>query len=46
VLAAAGVTLGATYPEPVVSHAIARNVALEAFARIKEPGTTPSPERF
>ncbi len=35
VLAAAGVTLGQTYPEPVVSHAIARNVALEAFAKLK-----------
>jgi deoxyribodipyrimidine photo-lyase len=35
VLAAAGVSLGQTYPEPVVSHAIARNVALEAFAKLK-----------
>jgi deoxyribodipyrimidine photo-lyase len=30
-----GVKLGASYPEPIVSHAIAREVALEAFARIK-----------
>jgi len=36
-LRAAGVELGRTYPEPVVSHAIAREVALEAFARIKRP---------
>jgi deoxyribodipyrimidine photo-lyase len=34
-LGAAGVELGRNYPEPVVSHAIAREVALEAFARIK-----------
>ena len=36
-LHAAGVELGRTYPQPVVSHAIAREVALEAFARIKLP---------
>jgi deoxyribodipyrimidine photo-lyase len=35
VLRAAGVELDRTYPEPIVSHAIARDVALEAFARIK-----------
>jgi deoxyribodipyrimidine photo-lyase len=35
VLANAGVTLDANYPRPVVSHAIAREVALEALARIK-----------
>ncbi len=35
VLRAAGVELGRDYPEPVVSHAIAREVALEAFAQIK-----------
>jgi deoxyribodipyrimidine photo-lyase len=34
-LHAAGVELGRTYPQPVVSHAIAREVALEAFARLK-----------
>jgi deoxyribodipyrimidine photo-lyase len=32
---AAGVELGRTYPEPIVSHAMAREVALEAFARMK-----------
>jgi deoxyribodipyrimidine photo-lyase len=32
-LAHAGVVLGRNYPEPIVSHAIAREVALEAFAR-------------
>jgi deoxyribodipyrimidine photo-lyase len=35
ILRAAGVEPGRNYPEPVVSHAIAREVALEAFARIK-----------
>jgi deoxyribodipyrimidine photo-lyase len=35
VLTAAGVTLGRDYPEPIVSHAIAREVALEAFAKLK-----------
>jgi len=35
VLRAAGLELGRNYPAPIVSHAIAREVALEAFARIK-----------
>jgi deoxyribodipyrimidine photo-lyase len=35
ILRAAGVELGRTYPQPVVGHAIAREVALEAFAGIK-----------
>jgi len=35
VLSKAGVELGRNYPEPVVSHAIAREVALERYARIK-----------
>lgn len=35
ILGHAGVALGRTYPEPIVSHAIAREVALEAFARVK-----------
>ncbi len=35
ILRAAGVELGRNYPEPIVSHAIAREVALEAFARLK-----------
>lgn len=35
VLRQAGVELGKTYPEPIVSHAIAREVALEAYSRIK-----------
>ena len=35
ILRAAGVEIGRNYPEPIVSHAIAREVALEAFARIK-----------
>lgn len=31
----AGIVLGRNYPEPMVSHAIAREVALEAFASLK-----------
>jgi deoxyribodipyrimidine photo-lyase len=35
VLAAAGVTLGQTYPHPIVDHAAARAAALDAFAQLK-----------
>jgi len=35
ILHAAGVEIGRTYPKPIVSHAIAREVALEVFARLK-----------
>lgn len=35
-LAACGVTLGATYPAPIVDHAAARKRALAALARTKE----------
>lgn len=35
ILDRAGVRPGATYPKPIVSHAIAREIALEAFARLK-----------
>jgi deoxyribodipyrimidine photo-lyase len=35
ILAKAGVVLGQNYPHPIVSHAIAREVALEAFAGLK-----------
>jgi deoxyribodipyrimidine photo-lyase len=35
ILKAAGVQLDRTYPAPVISHAIAREVALESFARLK-----------
>ena len=35
ILRAAGVTLDCTYPRPIVSHIIAREVALESFAMIK-----------
>jgi deoxyribodipyrimidine photo-lyase len=35
ILARAGIVLGETYPAPVVNHAIAREVALEAFAKLK-----------
>jgi deoxyribodipyrimidine photo-lyase len=34
-LAHAGVELGRDYPEPLVNHALAREIALEAFSRIK-----------
>lgn len=34
VLNQAGVRIGKDYPEPVVSHSIAREIALEAFAKI------------
>lgn len=36
VLSKAGIVLGKHYPEPIVQHAIAREVALEAFAKIKQ----------
>ena len=35
ILRAAGVELGRTYPPPIVSHVIAREVALEAYGKIK-----------
>jgi deoxyribodipyrimidine photo-lyase len=35
ILGRAGVVLGETYPAPIVNHAIAREVALEAFAKLK-----------
>ena len=35
ITARAGIKPGNTYPEPIVRHAIAREVALEAFARLK-----------
>ncbi len=38
VLTAAGVRLGDTYPGPIVDHAMARKLALEAFATIKQAG--------
>jgi deoxyribodipyrimidine photo-lyase len=36
VLDKAGVRLGREYPEPIVNHAISRNVALEAYAKLKQ----------
>ena len=35
ILTKAGVRIGQNYPAPIVSHTIAREVALEAFARLK-----------
>lgn len=35
VLSRAGIVLGKTYPQPIVSHAIAREVALEAYEKIR-----------
>ncbi|MCJ7725191.1 MAG: DNA photolyase family protein [Acidimicrobiia bacterium] len=39
-LAAAGVVLGETYPEPIVDHAEARLVTLAAYARARSAATT------
>jgi deoxyribodipyrimidine photo-lyase len=36
VLQTAGVRLGADYPEPIVPHEIARNLALEAFHQLRQ----------
>ena len=36
ILQAAGIELGRTYPRPMVSHAIAREVALSAYARCRQ----------
>lgn len=38
-LRAAGIELGRHYPLPIVSHAFARTVALEAYERIKSRGS-------
>ncbi len=35
ILEAAGVSLGETYPEPIVDHKTAREIALEAYATLK-----------
>jgi deoxyribodipyrimidine photo-lyase len=35
VLSAAEVELGATYPKPIVDHALARGRALKAFTQLK-----------
>ena len=39
---AGGVTLGKTYPRPIVDHATARARALAAYSTIKKPATPPS----
>jgi len=39
VLASAGVVLGNTYPEPIVRHSIARELALQAYQRIRKTDT-------
>jgi deoxyribodipyrimidine photo-lyase len=44
VLAAAGVTLGKTYPRPIVDHARARAEALTAFKSLGRSGTAPEGE--
>jgi deoxyribodipyrimidine photo-lyase len=38
VLTQAGVEIGTTYPHPVVNHVIAREVALEAYSRLRAKG--------
>ncbi|MDB6036406.1 MAG: phrB, partial [Verrucomicrobiales bacterium] len=35
ILAQAGIDLGGNYPKPIVSHSIAREVALDAYTRMK-----------
>jgi len=40
-LAAAGVTLGTTYPQPIVDHAQARERTLLRYAVVKKPKATP-----
>jgi len=35
ILDKAGIRLGKTYPSPITNHIIAREVALEAYARVK-----------
>lgn len=42
ILTRAGIELDRTYPRPIVSHAIAREVALEAFARTRHGAGSPS----
>ncbi len=39
-LATAGVTLGETYPQPIVDHKAARERALAAYAKTKDDGQT------
>ena len=41
-LAAAGVVLGQTYPQPLVDHAQARERTLQRYAVVKKPGKTPN----
>ena len=36
VLEEAGITLGETYPEPIVDHSEARDMALQAYEEIKQ----------
>jgi deoxyribodipyrimidine photo-lyase len=43
ILHAAGVEPGRNYPQPVVDHAVARQAALEAYARIRSPGARVRP---
>lgn len=38
ILAAAGVSLGRTYPRPIVDHAQAREAAMAGYQRVKEAG--------
>jgi deoxyribodipyrimidine photo-lyase len=40
ILRSAGVELGHTCPRPIVNHAAARKIALDAFARIKNSGVS------
>ena len=44
-LAAAGVTLGASYPSPIIDHDFARDRVISAYKAAQELGTDPSPLR-
>jgi deoxyribodipyrimidine photo-lyase len=41
ILAEAGIQLGMNYPERILSHSIAREVALEAYRNLKSLGASP-----
>jgi len=45
-LSAAGVTLGRTYPQPIVDHAKARLAALAAYRRLSGKESGPEPSLF
>ncbi len=40
-LAAAGITLGRNYPQPIIDHSIARQQTLHRYAVVRKPNTSP-----